>query len=398
MERGELAGRLGSAPAAADGAPRVVEDGDPAGFMASFAGAVAAGGSIFLADPSWRLAERAELGRLLGSRGCGDRGWLMIPTGGAGGGLKFARHDGWTIAAAVRGFCGHFGMQRVDSVCVLPLHHVSGFMAWMRSALTGGSFLPWAWSDAEAGHFPHNIPVGCCISLVPTQLQRLLASGSAVAWLRKFRIVFLGGGPAWAGLLDEAARLELPLSPGYGATETAAMVAAIRPEQFLGGMRGCGAALPHARIDITDGGVVRIAGESLFRGYFPGTRDEGPWVTGDLGTLGRDGSLAILGRSDDVIITGGEKISPAEVEAALRSSGEFEDVAVIGVADPGWGQRAVACHPGKSREPDRNKLEAALSGLAAYKHPKGYKGISPWPRNAQGKVNRAELARLAAGA
>jgi O-succinylbenzoic acid--CoA ligase len=396
MERGELAGRLGAAAAGAGGSPRAIEEADPAAFMASFAEGAARGGNLFLANPSWRSAERAELARLLATGECADRGWLMIPSGGAGGGLKFARHDGWTIAAAVDGFRRHFGMERVSSVCVLPLHHVSGFMAWMRSALTGGSFIPWAWKDIEAGRYPPDIPPGCCISLVPTQLQRLLASGGAVAWLRRFRIVFVGGGPAWEGLVEKAARLELPLSPSYGATETAAMVAALRPEQFLGGRRGCGEPLPHARIDLAEGGIVRVAGESLYRGYYPEMLRERSWTTGDIGALDPDGSLHILGRSDDIIMTGGKKVSPAEVEAALRSSGEFDDVAVIGLPDPEWGQRVVACHPAGPHAPRRDRLEAALSGLAAFKRPKKYASISPWPRNAQGKIDRAELARLAA--
>jgi O-succinylbenzoic acid--CoA ligase len=397
MERSEVTRRLGARPAGAAGPARVVEAADPAGFMACFAEAAAAGGNIFLANPSWRSAERAELARLVGQGMCGERGWLMIPSGGAGGGLKFARHDGWTIAAAVEGFLGHFGMERVNSVCVLPLHHVSGFMAWMRSALTGGSFIPWCWKDAEAGRFQPEVPPDCCLSLVPTQLQRLLASEAAVSWLRGFRIIFLGGGPAWDGLLGEAARLELPLSPSYGATETAAMVAALRPEEFLAGRRGCGTPLPHAHIDISDGGTIRVAGESIFRGYFPEMRAERSWVSGDIGSFDPDGGLVIQGKSDDLIMTGGKKIAPAEVEAALRLSGEFDDVAVIGLPDPEWGQLVVACHPVGPRAPDREKLKAALSGLASFKHPKRYAGISPWPRNAQGKIDRLELARLASG-
>lgn len=396
MERSELARRLAGPRAGPRGDATIVEEADPARFMASFAAGVSGGGGVFLANPSWRPKERAELGRLTGAISGGERGWLMIPSGGAGGQLKFARHDGWTIAAAVGGFCGHFRMERVNSVCVLPLHHVSGFMAWMRSALTGGSFLPWSWRDAEAGRFPAKLPPDCCLSLVPTQLQRLLASRGGVAWLRGFRVIFVGGGPAWEGPIEEAARLGLPLSTSYGATETAAMVAALTPEQFLDGMRGCGCALPHARIDLV-GGVVRVSGESVFRGYFPDAPEARSWTSGDLGAFGAGGSLHILGRQDDLIVTGGNKVSPAEVEAALRSSGEFEDVAVIGLADPEWGQSVVACHPRGAQGPSMATVKAALSGLAAYKHPKRYAEISPWPRNAQGKIDRLELARLASG-
>lgn len=394
MERGELAYFLSRYRTDALPGGAVIEEATPERFMASFANSVSGEGNIFLANPAWRSKERDELQRVVASGDFSERGWLMIPSGGAGGGLKFARHDSVTLAAAVGGFCGHFGMERVNSVGVLPLHHVSGLMAWLRSVLTGGTYVPWAWKEIEAGRFPAALPEDCCLSLVPTQLQRLIGSAPAAAWLRKFRVVFVGGGPAWNGLLEAAARLELPISISYGATETAAMVAALRPEEFMNGMRGCGSALPHAGLDLVDG-VVRVTGESVFRGYFPELLEERSWVTGDLGDFGNDGSLAILGRGDDLIVTGGKKVSPHEVEAALRSSGEFEDVAVIGLVDQEWGHSVVACHPESSKAPNMERVRAALSGLASYKHPKRYAAVSPWPRNGQGKIDRPELVRLA---
>jgi O-succinylbenzoic acid--CoA ligase len=395
VERADLARLLG-APSRPGRVPVAVAESDPAVFMSAFARAVATGGNVFLADPAWRATERFELVRHLEGARADERGWLMIPSGGSGGVVKFARHDGSTIAAAVAGFSAHFDLPRVNSVGILPLHHVSGFMAWMRSLLTGGTYVPWSWKELESGRFPAQTPPGCCLSLVPTQLQRLLGSSGAVEWLRKFRVIFIGGAPAWDGLLDQARRLGLPLSACYGATETAAMATAQKPEQFLAGQRGCGAPLPHVRIEIVAGGVVRVSAESLFRGYFPASSSERSWTTGDLGSLDDGGNLVILGRRDDLILTGGEKVTPAEVEAALRSSGEFEDVAVVGLPDPEWGQKVVACYPAMARAPDTERLRAALAGLAPFKHPKSYVGVTPWPRSAQGKINRAELARLAA--
>jgi O-succinylbenzoic acid--CoA ligase len=352
---------------------------------------------VFLADPAWREAERAVLHAHSKAAGSGERGWLMIPTGGAGGGLKFARHDAATLAAAVRGFTSHFAMERVNSLGLLPLHHVSGLMAWMRCVVTGGEYVPWSWREIEAGNLPARPLDDFCLSLVPTQLQRILASPSSIRWLRTLRVVFVGGGPAWEGLLDAAAGHGIPLSPCYGATETAAMVAALRPGEFLDGARGCGSPLAHARIEIAGGGQVRVTAESLFRGYFPDSRDERTWTTGDIGSFDARGSLVIHGRSDDVIVTGGEKVAPGEVEEALRSSGEFDDIAVIGLPDPDWGQVVAACHPPRVAAQDRSRIDAALAGLAPFKHPKRYVVVQAWPRNAQGKINRAEIRRLASG-
>src|SRR5690606_33090069 len=101
-----------------------------------------------------------------------------------------------------------------------------------------------------------------------------------------------------------------------------------------------------ARVSVGPDGRVTIEAASLFRGYWPGRRVEGPWSSGDLGAFDRDGSLRIHGRADALIISGGEKIDPAEVEAALRGSGRFSDIAVLGVPDAEWGARVVAFYPG----------------------------------------------------
>lgn len=392
MERAELARALGADAALGEGAPapRVIEESDPARFMAAFGEAVAAGGEVFLADPAWGATQRAELAALLrtSAQPRAGRGWLMIPSGGTGGRVKFARHDESTIAAAVRGFAAHFGLGRVNAIGVLPLYHVSGLMAWMRCALTGGTYRPWEWKQLEAGARPELGAGDHVLSLVPTQLQRLLGSEAAVAWLRQFRVIFVGGGPVWDALADAARQARLPVSLSYGMTETAAMVTALRPEEFAAGARGSGGVLPHARLDITDDGRVRVAGESLFRGYYPDYSDAREFVTEDLGRIDERGHLRVLGRRDATIITGGKKVQPADVEAALRASGECRDVAVIGVPDAEWGEIVIACYPAGCPAPDP---ERAASALAPWQRPKRFVAIPEWPRNAQGKVNRTAL-------
>src|SRR5581483_5045622 len=109
--------------------------------------------------------------------------------------------------------------------------------------------------------------------------------------------------------------------------------------------------------------------------------------TQDAGQIDSRGHLHVLGRRDAVIITGGKKVQPADVEAALRASGEFDDVAVIGVPDREWGEIVVACYAAR-RPPD---LARAVRGLAAHQQPKRFVPLTPWPRTAQGKINRAEL-------
>ena len=324
-------------------------------------------------------------------------GWLCIATGGtSGAGAKFARHDEHTLTAAVRGFCAHFDLACVNAVDVLPAFHVSGLMARVRCAATGGEHLPWEWKRLEAGEFP--VLTRCAdgerwvISLVPTQLQRLLAVPAAVDWLRSFAIIFVGGGPTWPELAEAAARAELRVSLSYGMTETAAMVAALRPEEFLAGARSSGAPLPHAGVTIAADAVVRVSGESIFHGYFPEWREAREFSTEDIGWLDGRGHLHISGRRDAVIITGGKKVQPAEVEVALRASGEFAEIAVIGVPDAEWGEAVVACFPAAENTPD---LARAVATLAPHERPKRFVPIPDWPRNAQGKVNRAALREAA---
>jgi len=412
MERIELARLLRASPIIAEPlrGVTVIDERDPAAFMGAFSKAVGESDRIFLADPAWGPRERSALAELAGAEPISPGpGWLMVPSGGTSGGLKFARHDEGTISAAVRGFCGHFGIERVNSMGVLPLCHVSGLMSWMRAALTGGQFVPWDWKRLEAGEFPA-VPVspetgrgpreGWYLSLVPTQLQRLLspaapAAADAIKWLRAFDAVFLGGGPVWPELTDAAAAASIPISLVYGMTETAAMVAAQRPAEFLAGDRSSGSPMPHARIELTASGLVRVSGESVFRGYHPGWSDSREITTEDLGSIDERGRLRILGRCDAVIITGGKKVDPLEVEAALRATGEFSDIAVVGLPDPEWGQVVTACFPVVGSPPDLARCAAVLGSLAAFKRPRRFVPIADWPRNAQGKLNRAELVRRA---
>ena len=353
-------------------------------------------GFTFLCDPAWSWSEQVAVAALQKSKSENpdskiDSGWLCVPTGGTSGGVRFARHDECTLTAAVAGFCAHFGLEQVNAVGVLPAHHVSGLMARVRCAATGGKYLAADWKSLEAGRRPVVAKAGWVISLVPTQLQRLMQSPDGVAWLRGFRVIFVGGGPVWPELADTAAAAELPVSLSYGMTETAAMVAALRPAEFLAGDRSSGTALPHASIGLDGEGVITITGESVFRGYFPGDSTTRGFTTDDLGRIDERGQLHVLGRRDAVIITGGKKVQPAEVEAALRASGEFTDVAVVGVPDLEWGQSVVACYPSGGKEPDPAKLSVALAGLTSFKRPKRYVPVAEWSRNAQGKLNRAAL-------
>jgi len=400
--------------------------------------------TVFLCDPHWSAAQREQFKEIveaarcaptshakrhataaivaaeLGTAAMADEckspcwcGWLAIPTGGSSGGLKFALHDERTLGAAVRGFCAHFGVSRVNAVDCLPPWHVSGLMARLRCAVRGGVHLPWEWKRLEAGDFPElpdrvrkdgvaaSLASGWFLSLVPTQLQRLLKQGERAGdWLRGFRAVFVGGGPLWSSLADEAAAARLPIVLSYGMTETGAMVAAQRWGDFAAGDRSSGVPMPHAQISINAEGLVCVCGESVMNAYWGHALCHGVFTTADFGIFDEAGRLHILGRRDEVAISGGEKVRLSEVEAVLRGAKSvdgrafFDDVAVVAVPDPEWGEAVVACYlsAGASALSDA-VIEADPRALARHQRPKLWLAFAPedWPRNAQGKLNRTAL-------
>ena len=353
------------------------------------------GGYVFLRDPFWSATQQAAFVALKAKHAHpaqkSARGWLCIPTGGSSGGLKFARHDEQTLSAAVRGFCEHFNLKHVNAIDVLPPWHVSGLMARVRCAATGGKHVAWDWKRLEAGDFPEvsaNEP--WVLSLVPTQLQRLLKRPAACAWLKRLHLIFLGGGPVWPALAEAANAAEIPVVLSYGMTETAAMVAAQQPEDFRNGDRSSGKPMPHARITLDDENVVCITGESVMRGYLGEPDLARGFRTADRGNFDEQGNLHIAGRRDEVAITGGEKVNLSEVEAVLRGLPGFEEVAVIAVPHAEWGEAVTACYLGAK---DAAFDQVINSHLLRHQCPKYWLAFAPeeWPRNAQGKLNRAAL-------
>jgi o-succinylbenzoate---CoA ligase len=354
----------------------VIATGDIDRFIVEFLSAVSLGVPVFLTDPRWGEVEQQQFTDLI-ARGIPIPGTIMIPTGGTSGQLKLAMHSPATLSAAVQGFQEFYGVAEIISHCLLPLHHVSGLMQLWRSITTNGHFT----TNAEV---PESF-----ISLVPTQLQRWLPSRSD--WLRSFKTVIVGGAPAAAHLLAAARAAQISLSPSYGATETAAMVAALPVADFLAGAVGSGQCLPHAQLQIQSvTGRIEIKSRSLMLGYYPNLKEpQEYWLTDDLGEFDEVGNLQIIGRESQKIISGGEKIFPEQVEAAILATGLVTDVCVIGVPDAEWGDRVVACYVG---DIDQLVLQTAVADrLAAFKRPKDWFALPEIPRNSQGKVDRKRL-------
>ncbi|MGD1862447.1 MAG: AMP-binding protein, partial [Leptolyngbyaceae cyanobacterium] len=345
---------------------------------------------------------------------------ILIPTGGSSGDIRFAVHTWETLSASVQGFCQHFNCATVNAYCLLPLYHVSGLMQAMRCWLTGGQlvvqpFQAWLQCGAISQMIPSECAVGSSssfLSLVPTQLQRSLqADWNTAAWLRQFTAVLLGGAVPWPSLLALGRELRLPLAPTYGMTETASQVATLLPSEFLSGHTGSGRALPHAQLTIQDAtgcdlppgtvGAIAIQAQSLALASGTATITP-PLRTGDLGYVDQAGFLHVVGRETSLIITGGEKVQPEEVEAAILATGLVRDVAVVGLPDTDWGERVVAIAVSTvadNRDATVTTLHQRLrSQLSSYKVPKQWCFWPTLPRSAQGKLNRSLLQQQVAAA
>ncbi|MCF2970305.1 2-succinylbenzoate--CoA ligase [Synechococcus sp. Nb3U1] len=418
-------------PLAGGKAPLLLAESEPVRVWATFLTCQQLGIPLFLGNPTWGEREwghaleqmgsgwywrqgqlqpypssvHQPLRDLLNALPAADSPPICIPTGGSSGHLKWAIHSWATLAASARAHQQHFAVGIVHSYCLLPLYHVSGLMQAVRSWLSEGQLVLWDWKPLEyAQQWETPLP-GSFLSLVPTQLQRLLlqAHPAVLAALRQFRAVLVGGGPTWPSLREQARQQRIPVALTYGMTETASQVCTSWPEAFLCGNDSLGRPLPHATLQIqsTAGdpvGPIHLWAESLALGYYPHLwqRDQG-LVPGDWGYLDEQGSLHWLGRADDLILTGGEKVMAAEVEGEIRATGWVEDVCVLGVPDAEWGQQVIAIVvPTEGMPSDledlKHRLKRHLSEqLSGYKCPKQWLCWDGIPRTPQGKVNRPHL-------
>jgi O-succinylbenzoic acid--CoA ligase len=404
---------------------------EPVAFLASFLAACLENWDVALANPSWGQQEWQQVydqlspHQVWGHPGSqsphpgpplpeSNTSRILIATGGSSGQLRFAIHTWQTLTAAVQGFMTYFEQSPINTYCVLPLHHVSGLMQALRSWLSGGQIGLQPFKYLMAGQTYGIADRGWFISLVPTQLQRLLApEADASDWLRDFQAILLGGAPPWPALLDQARTLRLPVALTYGMTETAALITALKPDAFQAGCRGNGQLLPHARVMIQSAmgqplppgqiGRLAIQAQSLALGYLG--EPFGDWFyPDDVGYWDANGDLQIVGRCSQKIITGGENVFPAEVEAALWATQQVQDVCVLGLSDPDWGQVVTAVYVPAQDWVSSTTLKTALSGqLSAYKQPKYWLPVTALSRNAQGKLNHQAmrqqlLSRLSANA
>ncbi|TNY36323.1 AMP-binding protein [Thermomonospora catenispora] len=304
---------------------------------------------------------------------------VLIATSGSTGAPKFVE----LTAAALR-HSASATLERIAAaegdrwVCCLPTHHIAGLQVLVRSLIAGTDpvivprFSPAAVGEADARH----------LSVVPTQLHRLLDAGTD---LSRFGTILLGGAAAAPDLVRRARARGGRIVATYGMSETS------------GGCVYDGVPLDGVRVKIGEDGRIRLAGPMLFSGYrrrpdATAEARDGDWFrTQDLGAF-EGGRLRVLGRVDDVINTGGEKVLATEVADVIAGHPRVREVVVVGRPDPHWGERVTAVIVPEGAPPTLEELrDLVRARLPVYAAPRELDVREAIPLLPSGKPDRRAL-------
>ncbi|MDJ0868147.1 MAG: AMP-binding protein, partial [Myxococcota bacterium] len=284
----------------------------------------------------------------------------------------------------------------------LPLFHVGGLSILLRSVLAGSAALVHERFDARAVSDALDRERVTLVSLTATTLHRLLDARGERPAPPALRCLLLGGGPCPPALLDRAAALGFPVAPTYGLTEAASQVATAPPgERALVPLLGTAVRVVDAAgrpLGPDRAGEIEVRGPTVTPGYVaPGAGSplrDGWLRTGDVGEVDARGRLRVHDRRSDLIVSGGENVYPAEVEAALLDHPDLSEAGVVGRPDAEFGSRPVAwlVARGGAQRPDAEALRRfCRERLAGYKVPVAFHWAEALPRNASGKLLRREL-------
>lgn len=329
---------------------------------------------------------------------------LLIATSGTEGEAKAVMLSGENLQASVQTSRSRLPLGPGDVwLNCLPLYHIGGMAILYRCAEAGATVLlhegfdpQRVLADLEKYRVTH-------LSLVPAMLARLLEAGREAPPPATLKFVLVGGGPLSAMLAQRARRAGWPLCISYGMSETGSQLATLSsmPEGWQPGQ--VGSPLPGFEVEILDEagrptagtGRIRVRGAAVMAGYAnplgqPGLGlDRGWFLSGDLGSLDAQGRLTVLGRHDDMLVSGGVNIHPQAVEETLKRCPGVEDAALTAVADEIWGDLLVAVVVGDCEEKAlagwcREQLPSAL-------RPRRFASVPDLPRNTLGKLERRAL-------
>ncbi len=345
--------------------------------------------------PAVDLNDAAELTQteadlpLLGEHDMDDLCCRILTSGSSGEPRPVGLTYGNFLFSAV-GSAFNIGVEPGDRwLCCLPLSHVAGLSIILRSVIYGTTAVLLDGFDTD--QVASTLVSGdiSLLSLVPTQLIRLL---EAEADLSGPRAILIGGGPVPPDALRDALERGATVVQTYGMTETCSQVTTLAPSDAARKVGSAGRPLltTHVRIDQAE---ILVQGPTVSRESLGA---DGWLHTGDMGHIDDEGFLYVTGRRSEAIVTGGENVMPAEVEGVLVNHPAVRDAAVVGRPDPEW--QEVVCGLvvlADAREASDEELRAhCAASLAPYKVPKRIVFVSSLPRTPSGKLLRGELMEL----
>jgi O-succinylbenzoic acid--CoA ligase len=291
---------------------------------------------------------------------------LCIATSGSTGAPRIVPLSYVNLAASVAASRNRLENGPDDRwLATLPLHHIGGLSVLLRSFEAGGTVILTPFGTDTASVIDRAAPT--IASLVPTMVHRLLEDDPDS--LAAIGIVLAGGARLSRQLVARAIASGVRLLPTYGMTETASQIATAVPGSPLATGDVVGPPLDGFSVSIRtpeglaqrgEVGVIEVEGPAVFNGYLGSTPRAGAYRTSDLGFVDDAGSLGVIGRIDDVVMTGGENVSLSRVASAIEVLPGVRDVVVVGVPDPEWGTTICALidvEPG-------SHLGAVLDGLS----------------------------------
>jgi malonyl-CoA/methylmalonyl-CoA synthetase len=346
------------------------------------------------------LAARMESRHRTVERAADDLAGLVY-TSGTTGRSKGAMISHGNLVSNAQTLVGLWRMEEQDTLLhALPVFHVHGLFVAINTALIAGATMLWFEKFDAAGVLEY-LPQATVLMGVPTFYTRLLKQkGFGREACRNMRLFISGSAPLLAATHEEfAARTGHAILERYGMTETG-MIAS-NPYDGVREAGTVGYALPGVSVRIRgeQPGVIEVKGPNVSKGYWrlpertaQDFTADGYFITGDIGTLGPDGRLTIVGRARDVVISGGFNIYPKEIELLLDALPGVIESAVIGVPHPDFGEGVIAVVAADERCAEEADMLGLLSGrLARFKLPKRIFKVDELPRNAMGKVQKAVL-------
>jgi o-succinylbenzoate---CoA ligase len=344
------------------------------------------------ADPALVVNEAPDIGLteadlpLLGEHDL-DAIHCRILTSGTSGaprpvGLTYGNHLWSAVGSAF-----NLGMEPTDRwLCCLPLYHVGGLSIVMRSVIYGTAVVVHDGFDVDRLAASLEGDGVTLVSLVATQLARLLDAGVD---LLPLRAALVGGGPVPEEVLAEAIGRGATVVQTYGLTEAGSQVTTLAPADAARKLGSAGRPLLTTHLRIEDGEIL-VQGPTVA----PGCADEDGWLhTGDLGRIDDEGFLYVTDRLGDVIVSGGENVQPAEIEEVLLRHPLVADAAAVARTDAEWQEAVTAVvvpRAGAALDADELRRHCAAE-LAGYKVPKRFEFVAELPRTASGKLLRRAL-------